>query len=97
MRACHAAGGPRRKWSGRTKPDTTNGPPGPCTAATVGPPLATVGKGGTITNCGKGGTNCGSRTWSGGTIGGVGFGPRRMYNLHVKNRRNLQVTLKKQL
>ena len=36
---CHAAGGPRRKWSGRTKHGATNGPPGPCTAATVGPPI----------------------------------------------------------
>ena len=36
---CHAAGGPRRKWSGRTKHGATNGPPGPCKAATVCPPL----------------------------------------------------------
>ena len=35
----HAAGGPRRKWSGRTKHGATNGPPGLCTAATVGPPI----------------------------------------------------------
>ena len=27
------------------------------------------------TNCGKGGNNYGSRTWSGGTIGGALFGP----------------------
>ena len=36
---CHALGCPRRKWSGRTKHDATNGPPGPCTAAIVVPPL----------------------------------------------------------
>ena len=36
---CHAVGCPRRKWSGRTKHGATNGPPGPCTAAIVVPPL----------------------------------------------------------
>ena len=40
---CHAAGGPRHKWSGQTKHGATKGPPRPCTAANSWSPLATVG------------------------------------------------------
>ena len=40
--ACHAADGPRLKWSGRTNPGASNGPAGQCKVATVGPSLPWV-------------------------------------------------------
>ena len=36
---CHAADGPRLKWSGRTNQGASSGPAGQCKVATVGPSL----------------------------------------------------------